>query len=61
MSTKPYAYCVKHRLVEGRWWWCPGYYDDKGRFSTIGYWKTRARAQREADEENHHARQAMFL
>jgi hypothetical protein len=57
----PYRYCVKHRLVEGRRWWCPGYYDDKGRFNTIGYWATRACAQREAGEYNRHARQWALL
>jgi hypothetical protein len=57
----PYRYCVKHRLVEGRWWWCPGYHDDKGKFWTVGYWQTRRLALQEANGLNRKERQVKFL
>jgi len=57
----PYRYCVKHRLVEGLWWWCPGYYDDKKQFWTVGYRATRRAALVDADNHNRRVRQLEWL
>jgi len=57
MSTKPYAYCVERRKVEGRPFWTVGYYDDKGSWHMCGLGRNKRALERQAWEWAHYVSQ----